>query len=371
MMFALRARALHRLYSTSSVPPPIKLIAELRKQTSASISKAREALVATNNDLSAALEWLKNDLSASSTSSASKLAKVSGRTTNEGLVGLAVLSRGAGAPRATGGTAGGVRAAMVEMNCETDFVARGELFGKLLSEVAHSAAFHAATLQAKAKDGADAGLVQSVDLEQFLEAPLMSYTDVGSAPSGSALPTVSQSLRTLMGKVGENISIRRAAAVRKDLVSRKDVGLRVGSYGHGGTYVAPGFQSGRIATLAILALKAPLDEAKGRKSISDWFRQRKPFGGELAELESALARQIAGFPTTGILPETEGDEGALYSQPFLMYPPAQNESVSAALAKWAEKHELAGKEKDSETGVEVVELLKWTVGGESVAARNS
>ena len=91
-VLARRAATLSpRFYSsTSPAKPSVKLIAELRKQTSASISKAHEALAATNNDLTSALEWLKNDLSASSASSAAKLAKVSNRTTNQGLVGLAV-----------------------------------------------------------------------------------------------------------------------------------------------------------------------------------------------------------------------------------------------------------------------------------------
>ncbi len=57
-------------------------------------------------------------------SGAKKAAKVSHRTAGEGLVSASVLSRG------TGSSPGGVRAALVELNCETDFVARNALFGR-------------------------------------------------------------------------------------------------------------------------------------------------------------------------------------------------------------------------------------------------
>ncbi|KAF8481688.1 hypothetical protein DFH94DRAFT_852503 [Russula ochroleuca] len=85
------------------------LISELRKPTEVSINKVREALAASNN-VSAAL--------------------------NEGHVGASVLSRG------TGSTPGGVCAALVELNCKTEFVARNALFfGRLVADVAHTTAF--------------------------------------------------------------------------------------------------------------------------------------------------------------------------------------------------------------------------------------
>ncbi len=101
-----------RFYFTSAEKPYLKLVAELRKLTGVSITKAREALAASNNDVSAALKWLQSDLAVSG---AKKAAKVAHRTAGEGHVGASVLSRGTGSPP------GGVRAALVELNCETDF----------------------------------------------------------------------------------------------------------------------------------------------------------------------------------------------------------------------------------------------------------
>lgn len=122
-----------RSYSSAQPPKPsAKLVGELRKLTETSISKARDALIATSNDLNAALKWLEEDLAVSG---AKKAAKVEGRTAGEGLVGVSILSPGLGSWK------DGIRASMVELNCETDFVARNELFSKLLADISHTTAF--------------------------------------------------------------------------------------------------------------------------------------------------------------------------------------------------------------------------------------
>ena len=63
----------HRLYSRFAEKPYLKLVSELRKLTEVSITKAREALAASNNSVSAALVWLQNGLTVSS---AQKVVKV-------------------------------------------------------------------------------------------------------------------------------------------------------------------------------------------------------------------------------------------------------------------------------------------------------
>jgi len=83
----------HAFRSFSSSSPSftkanIKLVAELRKRTEVSLSKAKEALTATNNDVEAALEWLEKDLIASG---AKKKEKVQDRTAGEGLIGVSVF----------------------------------------------------------------------------------------------------------------------------------------------------------------------------------------------------------------------------------------------------------------------------------------
>lgn len=68
---------------TTAVKPNIKLLKELRKETEVSMTKAKEALVKTNNDYAKALTWLSED---AQVSGAKKAQKVAGRTASEGLI---------------------------------------------------------------------------------------------------------------------------------------------------------------------------------------------------------------------------------------------------------------------------------------------
>ncbi|KAI0275199.1 hypothetical protein BC834DRAFT_840093 [Gloeopeniophorella convolvens] len=325
-----------RLYSTSTERPSLKLVAELRKRTEVSITKAREALTATNNDVSAALEWLQHDIKGTGLKASVKLAD---RTAREGQVGAAVLARGTGAPGH-----GGVRAALVEVNCETDFVARNPLFGQLVADIAHTTAF-------LADEGADRTLeptrIQPVQRAGLLAAPLLSAS--GPAGGGAAQQSVVEAIHGAMAKLGEKIVLKRAAAVALPPVPRmqRELGLRIATHAHGG--VLPG--QGRVAALALLALKSPrLTQLLGTPDFAE----------ELERLERALARQIVGFETLAI----RKAEGALYDQPFMMFAGAQDgETVGSGLERWAREKQLVLDSDGTEKGgLEVLELVKWTVG---------
>lgn len=350
-----------RFYSTNAEKPPLKLVAELRKLTEVSITKAREALAASNNDVSAALNWLQNDLAVSG---AKKAAKIAHRTAGEGLVGASVLSRG------TGSSPGGVRAALVELNCETDFVARNALFGRLVADVAHTAAFLAESSSGSAPDEPHRHehghekktYIHPVPRDQLLDAPLLSAEGGGLGPETFSSPnagagtrsgmqgTVGNAIRDAIAKLGENIVLQRAASVVHDPVPRLrgDLGLRVASYTHGGVSAS----QGRIGALALIALKSP----RLTPLLSSLeFRQ------ELERIERSLARQIVGFDTLAI---RGGEEGALYDQPFMMFGDAhEGETVEAGLARWARQKLLVVDTDGGDAGgVEVVEFVKWTVG---------
>ena len=347
-----------RFYSTNAEKPPLKLVAELRKLTEVSITKAREALAASNNDVSAALKWLQNDLAVSG---AKKAAKVAHRTAGEGLIGASVLSRG------TGSSPGGVRAALVELNCETDFVARNALFGRLVADVAHTAAFLAESSgssepyrhEQEQEHEHEKKYIHPVQHDRLLDAPLLSVEGSSSSPpnpNSGMQGTVGNAIRDAIAKLGENIVLKRAASVVHDPVPRLrgDLGLRVASYTHGG--VSPS-QGGRIGALALIALKSP----RLTPLLSSLeFRQ------ELQHIERSLARQIVGFDTLAI---RGGQEGALYDQPFMMFGDAhEGETVGAGLARWARQKLLVVDTDGAEAGgVEVVEFVKWTVGESSNA----
>ncbi|KAK2461441.1 hypothetical protein APHAL10511_005904 [Amanita phalloides] len=318
--------ALRRLYSTPAVKPSIQLVAELRKLTEVSITKAREALGATNNDLDAALRWLQKDLVVTG---AKKAAKVHNRLAEQGVICTSVLSNG------IGNLTGAVRAAMVELNCETDFVARNEHFGTLAADIAHTAAYIS-----EAGDADRAFSKCSLDI--LNNAPLISHVD-----SPSKLPTesVGDSIKHLIARTGEKITLRRAAVLVENAPrAQKDVGLRLASYVHGS---ANNPHQGRIGALVLLALKSPKIS-----SIS--------FPNDLGRLERSLARQIIGFDTQSVDGKTDG-ETALYNQPFTMFPGDLNgRPVREVLRMWSETHGLV--EGQDKNGIAVLDFVKWTVG---------
>lgn len=339
-MFTTTARrvpfASLRSYSTTTGPKAsIKLVAELRKRTDVSLSKARDALTATDNNVTAALEWLQNDLAVSG---AQKAAKVQDRSTQEGLICVSVLSRGIG----SGPGANGVRAAMVELNCETDFVGRGQLFAQLVGDITHTAAF------ISEPQGSET-FMRPCSLDTLLGAPLLSLQNTNPS-SGS---TVGSAIHDLIAKVGENVSLRRAISVVNDPmpISQSTIGLRAMGYLHG-SIDEP--SQGRIGSLALLALKSP----ELRAIIAS-----EAFRGDLEKLERSLARQIVGFDTRSIRSQSGSeDDTALYNQPFMMMAGApSDEAVRVVLERWAKERKMV-TESDDGSGVEVLEFAKWTVG---------
>ncbi|KAI8990497.1 hypothetical protein BD414DRAFT_302602 [Trametes punicea] len=344
-MFAASARRtaanapfrVSRLYSTALPPKPsIKLIAELRKITEGvSLSKAREALAASNNDLQAALDWLDADRAATG---AAKVAKLAGRHAGQGLVGIQVLS-----PGSRPGAAGAVRAAMVELNCETDFVARNELFEKLLCDIAHTAAFLAEPAQGEK-------FIKRVSCEALSDAPLLDY--LHPQTSSTSRVTVGDAVRDLTTKVGEKVTLRRAVSVARDPfpAQQRHLGLRVFPYLHGSVNIPT---NGTKGTLALLALKS---SHLPSLITSEEFQQK------LAALERSLGRTIVGFPATIVHSRSgESDPEALYDQGSDMFMDKQGHTVEEELRLWSRKHGLT--DASAEAGIEVLEFVKWSAGG--------
>ena len=141
-------------------PPPATLVKELRDKTGAGMMDCKAALTETGGDMEAAIDWLRKK-------GISKAAKKSGRAAAEGLVGVAVDAN-------TG--------VLLEVNAETDFVAKNDEF------------------KAFVKDASKLALKEGGDLEKLLASPM-----------GSS--TVQQTLTELVAKIGENMTVRRAAAL--------------------------------------------------------------------------------------------------------------------------------------------------------------
>jgi elongation factor Ts len=171
-------------------------VKELRERTGAGMMDCKKALAETNGEMEAAIDWLRaKGLSAA--------AKKAGRTAAEGLVGVTVE---------------GNRGAVVEVNSETDFVAKNEIFQDFVRNVAKLVLEH----------GTD---VEALAAAQY--------------PEGG---TVQEKLTDNIAKIGENQSLRRAAVLEVNQGA-------VVSYVH--NQVAPGL--GKIGVLVALESAAPVE----------------------------------------------------------------------------------------------------------------
>ena len=160
-------------------------VKELREMTGAGMMDAKKALTETDGDMEAAVDWLR-------TKGLAKAAKKAGRTAAEGLVAVAV--------------AGGTGVA-VEVNAETDFVARNAEFQEMVKAIAEAA-------------------LKVDDVEALMAA------DLGGK-------SVEETVKDKVATIGENMSVRRMAKVSGDAVA---------SYVH--TAAAEGM--GRIGVLVSL-----------------------------------------------------------------------------------------------------------------------
>ncbi|KAL2912307.1 Elongation factor Ts, mitochondrial [Polyrhizophydium stewartii] len=225
---AVAVRAFSASHSARAPKIDVALIAKLRKDTQCTISKAKEALLAVTQpgmaaaDVhAAAVEWLLKDIAESG---AKKAAKVSDRVTAEGLV--AVFADPAAAA-----------AAMVEINSETDFVAKSDLFSDLAARVCRAVA------EAPADRARPPAPLAVVEPEEILESPF-------AWPAGDAA-TVRAAFTETIGKLGENIRLRRA------IVARADAPAVLGVYAHAGGESRPA-GLGRFGCVVVLAADAPL-----------------------------------------------------------------------------------------------------------------
>ncbi|QIK37308.1 elongation factor Ts [Caldichromatium japonicum] len=137
------------------------LVKELRERTGAGMMECKAALTEANGDIEAAIEAMRK-------SGQAKAAKRSGRTAAEGVIVIRVA-------------ADGKKAVMVEVNCETDFVAKDTNF------LAFADAVAAAALAGSAKDAA------ALAAESLPDAGM----------------TVESAREALIAKIGENIQVRR------------------------------------------------------------------------------------------------------------------------------------------------------------------
>ena len=180
-----------------------QMVKELRDKTGAGMMDCKTALNETGADMEAAVDWLRKK-------GLSKAAKKAGRIAAEGLIGIAV---------------GGHKGVVVEVNSETDFVARNEQFQGLVRMIANVAL--------------DVG------------------TDVEAIKAGKVGDvTINDAINAAIATIGENMSLRRAAQVAVTAGA-------VGTYVHN----SPSEGLGKIGVIVALESPGQKDEltALGRQ----------------------------------------------------------------------------------------------------------
>ncbi len=159
------------------------LVKELRERTGSGMMECKKALVETGGDIEAAIEMMRKSGKAAA-------AKKAGRTAADGMIVIRFAD-------------GGRDAAMVEVNCETDFVAKDENFTSFADAVA------ARVLESSA-----------ATVEELLEEPLHEGEEI----------TINAAREALVAKIGENMNVRRFQRFHADdavLVSYLH-GVRIG-----------------------------------------------------------------------------------------------------------------------------------------------
>lgn len=249
------------------------MVKELRDKTGAGMMDCKNALNENNGDMEASVDWLR-------AKGISKAEKKSGRVATEGLIGIAAVDDSA---------------AVVEVNSETDFVARNEQFQDIVKRIAKT----------------------SLGTDGSIEAVGAATVDGGSKP-------VSETLTDAVATIGENIRLRRAA------VMSVDNGV-VASYVHNS--VADGL--GKIGVL--VALESEGDKsalnAIGRQvamhvaATNPLAATREDVPADVAEREKAIFIEQAresGKPEAIIEKMVEGrmrkffEESVLVSQVFVI-----------------------------------------------------
>jgi elongation factor Ts len=269
------------------------LVKELREKSGVGMMDCKKALTENNGDIEASIDWLR-------AKGLSKAAKKADRVAAEGLIAVAVQNNGAG-----------MVGAVVELNAETDFVARNELFQNAARKAAHAALGCSGTVEAitaaKTHDG----------------------------------EVVSDMITNLIATIGENMVVRRAARFE---VSQGAIAAYVHNKAEGATDL------GRMGVL--VAIEGAGDQAVlqelGRK-IGMHVAATAPLSLSVDDLDPAaiereraiFAEQAAqsGKPPAVVEKMVEGrirkflEEVVLLKQAFVMNPDQTVEQLVAETAK--------------------------------------
>jgi elongation factor Ts len=280
-----------------------QLVKELRDSTGAGMMDCKAALTETNGDMTAAQDWLRKK-------GLSKAAKKAGRIAAEGLIGLLVQDG---------------KGVVVEVNSETDFVARNDLFQGLVKMIA------------------DVALSAGTDVEK-----------IKAAKAGAI--TIADAINDTIAKVGENMTLRRAAALSVKQGA-------IGSYVHNS--VSDGL--GKIGVIVALESSGQADALAGiGRQVAMHIASANPQAVDPAGLDPAVVEReknvladkfkAQGKPANVIDKIVESGlktfykEATLLEQPFIF---DDKKSVAQALKE---------AEKDVGSAVKITGYVRYALG---------
>ena len=210
------------------------MVKDLREKTGAGMMDCKAALNEAQGDMEAAVDWLR-------AKGLAKAAKKAGRVAAEGLIGLAADAK---------------QAALVEVNSETDFVARNQQFQDMARAIAETA------------------LKTKGDLAKIEKAKY---------PDGSG--TVADTIKEMIGSIGENMTLRRAAY----LSAKKGA---VASYLH--NTIAPGL--GKIGVIVALESTGDAEKLKSfGKQVAMHIAAANPQSIDVGSLDPAFVERERGI----------------------------------------------------------------------------
>ena len=281
------------------------MVKELREKSGAGMMDCKKALAETGGDMEAAIDWLR-------AKGIAKADKKSGRTAAEGLIGI---------------VADGVKAVAVEINSETDFVARNEAFQELVRGIANVAI------------GTD-GTVEAV--------AAATYPATGKS--------VDETIKDAIATIGENMTLRRSALLKVE------EGV-VATYIHN----AAGEGVGKLGVLVALKSAGDIDvlNSLGRQ-VAMHVAATNPVAIRAEEVDPAVAERernvfieqsrASGKPDNIIEKMVDGrmrkffEEVALLSQAFVINP-----DVTVGQA-------VKDAEKEAGASIEVVGMVRLLLG---------
>ncbi|THF54164.1 translation elongation factor Ts [Allorhizobium terrae] len=281
------------------------MVKQLREMTGAGMMDCKKALAENNGDMEASIDWLR-------AKGISKADKKSGRTAAEGLIGIA---------------GAGHKAVVVEVNSETDFVARNDSFQELVRGVANVAL---------TTDG-------SVDA-------------IAAATYPATGKSVTDTIKDAIATIGENMALRRAALLEVehgvvatyihnaagDGIGKLGVLVALKSVGDKAVLTSIGRQVAmHVAATNPLAIRAEeVDQAVADRERAIFIEQARESGKPDAIIEKMVDGRMRKF----------FEEVALLSQAFVVNPDL---TVGAAIKE---------AEKEAGAAIEVVGMARLLLG---------